>query len=189
MANTGYKQATVAYVISPLTGEPLDVNGVPTRVSGRRQAIYILAGTENPDSLVYEIKDYFQPRGFVMGVPTYVNDGTCAAGFITVTPVRLLLGPSEPSGTLTVSSSDLWRILPPLPEFVTFDMLDGPAGQSQVNAEISQIEGQGYVYFENLETGDIVRVYISNLTDRVWILETGNWNMQGFWFNDAIWNY
>lgn len=73
MANNGLKQATIAYRISEINGEPLDVNGVPTRLSGRKQAIALKTGFSNPDSINYEVYDYFDSVD-LDGTPTVTTD-------------------------------------------------------------------------------------------------------------------
>ena len=72
--NTGYKQATIAYKVSKPGGEPLDVDGNLTRISGKKQAIALLEGHVNPDASKYEVEFYYDKRGSVTGTPrrTYV---------------------------------------------------------------------------------------------------------------------
>jgi len=70
MANTGYKQAKIAYKTSPINGEPLDVNGEPTALSGNRQAIAVIEGLPNPDPALYEIELYFEAGAELGGVPS-----------------------------------------------------------------------------------------------------------------------
>lgn len=68
--NNGYKQATVAYKVSD--GEPVDINGTPTRVSGRKQAIAVKEGFSNPNPSLYEIEKYFSTT--LDGDPTVTLD-------------------------------------------------------------------------------------------------------------------
>jgi len=71
---TGYKQASIVYVVDRRTGQPLDINGNRTAESGRKQAIFVLEGFPNPNPTLYEIKGTFQEGAIVMGQPTSVKD-------------------------------------------------------------------------------------------------------------------
>jgi len=107
MANTGIKQATVAYKVSRPDGIPLDTNGNPVSLSGKRQAIALLENFPNPNPALYEVETYFTAGGSIAGNPTQTFDtDTCPIG-----------------------------ITPP------------------------------------------------------WVLDTGLWNMSGYWFNTGIWNF
>lgn len=65
---TGYIQATLALKISTINGEPLDIDGVPTGISGKFQAIYLLEGAPAPAG--YEVEGYFIRRGLINGDPS-----------------------------------------------------------------------------------------------------------------------
>lgn len=189
MANTGYAQATIAYKVSRFNGAPLDVNGVPTSVSGRRQAIALLTGATNPDPAMYEVERYFGPRENITGNPTLTQSEDCApAGLFTVTPSTLLLGPDNPQDVITVTSPSDWYIQA-VPPFVSFSTTSGGAGVTVITASATATEGLGYVTFVNAATGETAQVYISNFAVRDWILDTGNWNMAGFWYDNEVWNF
>jgi len=181
------KQATIAFKVASPSGAPLDINGKLISVTGRKQAIALLAGQVNPNPDKYEVEFYFQLHGVVDGNPTFTYDGTCPSGNLTVTPAHLLLGPDNQTGTLTLSSSNDWHIEPV--NFVDFDVKEGGAGVFTIIAKTTATEGQGYVNFVDDETGEIVKIYISNLSVRVWILATGQWNMNGFWYMNETWNF
>lgn len=85
MANTGYKQATVAYKVSKPGGEPLDIDGELISVSGKKQAIAVLQGYTNPDPNKYEIERYFDVREMIAGRETVIYDSTSCP--IEVNPI------------------------------------------------------------------------------------------------------
>ena len=92
MANTGYKQATIAYKVSKPNGEPLDINGELTRVSGKKQAIALLEGQINPDPIRYEVERYFTRQEIIGANPTITyNVTSCPVGFIRIIPRRVIL--------------------------------------------------------------------------------------------------
>lgn len=70
MANTGYKQATIAYKVSTADGSPVDINGSLISVSGRRQAIALLTGYTNPDETLYEVEQTFSAGDSISGNST-----------------------------------------------------------------------------------------------------------------------
>lgn len=81
MANTGIKQATVAYKVSRYSGEALDINGNPTRLSGLKQAIALLTGFPNPNPALYEVELYYTALNTVEGNPTTKYDiSACPIG-------------------------------------------------------------------------------------------------------------
>lgn len=81
MANTGNKQASIAFKVSEGKGDPLDVNGTPVSVSGKRQAIFLLEGFTNPDPGKYEVEGYFKPGEPLDGVPTMIySPSECLPG-------------------------------------------------------------------------------------------------------------
>lgn len=72
MANSGLKQATVAYRVSAINGDPIDINGVPISMSGKKQAIALKVGFENPNPSLYEVYRYFDEQ--INGEPTVTLD-------------------------------------------------------------------------------------------------------------------
>lgn len=78
---TGYKQAVIAYKVDRDSGAPLDVNGVRTTISGKKQAIVVLRNFPNPDPTKYEIERYFTEGELILQKPTLVWDpDECEAG-------------------------------------------------------------------------------------------------------------
>lgn len=68
----GFLQATIVLKYSSLTGAPLDINNIPIETSGRKQAAYIMYGTDIPAD--YDVQGtYFQSEG-VEGVPSLSFD-------------------------------------------------------------------------------------------------------------------
>lgn len=189
MANTGYKQATIAYKIDAATGDPLDVNGNRTADSGLPQAIMLLTGTANPDPVRFTVVGYFTARGLVDGAPTYIRDGEdCPAGTITVTPDRLVFVPNSAPVTVTLTSSEEWETVDA--PFATVSPLSGGGGSYTVTITPTANTGQGYIEFIQPRTGEVARLYIVSAPDLdEWILTTGFWNDLGFWKPDGIWNY
>lgn len=189
MANTGYKQAVIAYKVSKPGGEPLDVNGQLTSVSGRKQAIALLTGRVNPNPALYEVEFYYDKDGTITGNPTITYDVvSCPVGYIRVNPSRLILEEPAVSATFTLESSSSWRLINGPTGFISIDYTSGCAGAYVIKATGVAI-GQGYFTFRNDATLQTATVYIANVSGRPWVLETGSWNMLGFWYNDGVWNY
>lgn len=105
MANTGNKQAVIAYRISRANGEPVDVNGELISKSGKRQAIALLTGQLNPNPLLYEVQYYYGPGAAILGTPSLEFDpDDCPIGYITVTPSFQVL--IADYGTVTLPTAD-----------------------------------------------------------------------------------
>lgn len=189
MANTGYKQATIAYKVSKPGGEPLDVDGNLTRVSGKKPAIALLEGQINPDPSLYEVEFYYDRKGTITGNPTITYDvQTCPVGYIKVVPSRIILDLDTPDATFTLESSNSWRLISG-PSVAVIDYTEGSAGTYPITISRTEAIGQGYFIFRNEATFKTVQIFVVNVTARTWVLENGIWDMLGFWFNDGIWNY
>lgn len=191
MALSGYKQATVAYKVSRPGGQPLDVNGVLCSVSGRKQAIAILLGYNNPDPLRYEIDRYFVTKDILYGMPTIsYNVLSCPIGFIKLNPNRLLLTPEATNGQVILESTADWKIIDTPPSNIaSIDYAEGSAGQYTITVERTELLGQGAYIFQNKITKQKVALWVVNVTSEVWILDDGTWNTLGFWFDNELWNY
>lgn len=189
MANTGNKQAIIAYKVSKPGGEPLDVDGNLTRISGKKQAIALLIGHVNPNPNIYEVELYYDKSSIVSGNPTVSRDIiTCPVGYITITPNRIVLDPDTPTIKIMLESSSTWRLIQQQ-NTATVDYANGAAGTYEITITRTGNVGQGYFIFRNEATLQTATVYIINVNSRDWILETGNWNMLGFWYNNGIWKY
>lgn len=189
MAVTGYKQATVAYKVSRSGGEPLDVNGILTRISGRKQAIAVLEGYPNPDPIKYEVEFYYDKNGIVSGNPTISLDiQSCPIGYIRVNPTRLILEEPAVNATFTLECSNDWRLISGPTDYIGLDYTAGSAGQYTIRATGIAV-GDGYFTFQDIATLQTTILYVANISGRPWILETGYWNNLGFWYTGGIWNY
>lgn len=191
MANTGIKQAVIAYKVRKPDGQPLDINGDPISESGLKQAIALLVGRVNPNPILYEVEFYFDEFGIVTGNPTTVFDALmCSIGFIAINPDRIILDPTTPTATFILASSDAWELETLGAPFVNFDITEGDAGTYIITATRTATLGQGAFVFRNIVTNDRANLYVINVEDRtVWILDTGFWNNLGFYFNNASWNF
>jgi hypothetical protein len=191
MANSGFKQATIAYKVSDPEGLPLDINGEFTSVSLRKQAIFLLEGYSNPAPTLYEVEGYFTAGGSIMGEPTEIYDpANCPNGIIWVSPINLVLTVGGPSAIVSLFSDDNWTLISAMPAFATLVPAAGPAGFSEVVVSSTATEGQGLLIFKNDISGNTASVYVVNVVDpSVWILDTGTWDNLGFWFNTGIWNF
>lgn len=196
MAQTGNLQADIAYKTRNTDGAPLDINGIPTSESGLRQAIALLVGTANPDPTLYEVEFYFMAGDVLTGNPTTEYDpAQCSTGFISALPNRLVFDNTNLSRTLTITSSGAWIIATTdasIAGVFTFSQTSGTAGGTDIVATTTALsaQGQGYITFKNTVTGQSAAVYFIHVIDStVWILQTGTWNMLGFWFDNGIWNY
>lgn len=189
MANTGYKQATVAYKVSKPGGEPLDINGQLTRISGRKQAIACLEGFTNPDPSKYEVEFYYGKDGVVTGNPTISLDvRSCPIGYIRVNPARLILEEPAVSATFILECSNDWRLISGPTDYISLGYIAGSAGQYAINATGIAV-GDGYFTFWNVATLETATLYAANVSGRPWVLETGYWDNLGFWYADGIWKY
>lgn len=188
MAETGYRQAIIAYKVSRPGGEPLDVNGELTRISKRKQAIALLKGYANPDPAKYEVEFYYNRRGIITGNPTAVYDiGACPAGYIRLTPSRIVLETSA-SASFVLESSGAWKLVSGPTDLIDIGLREGGPGRFEIPVRGSS-QGDGYFVFRNEATGQTASLYVTYVSQRVWVLETGRWNMKGFWFDNGVWNY
>lgn len=187
---TGIKQTTIAYKVSRPGGVPLDVYGVPISVSGRRQAIALLEGRPNPNPALYEIETFFNVGDYITGNPTQAYDPVqCPVGYMFISPSMLVLSPDNPERVFTLFSTNPWSFVSG-PDIATILPTSGANGAYSITATRTGILGQGPFIFQNNVTLETVNIYIVNTNNpALWILDTGEWNMMGFWFRDAIWNY
>lgn len=189
MANTGYKQATIAYKVSKPDGLPVDVNGQLTSISGRKQAIALLTGHINPDVSKYEIEFFYDKNGVILGVPTITYDvQSCPVGYIRVTPSHIVLEDPNNSASFTLESSNSWRMIKGPTEYISIDFTEGSAGVYEIAVKGLNI-GQGYFTFQNVATLQNVSIYVAYVADKPWILEDATWNMLGFWYDNGIWKF
>lgn len=186
--SNGFKQAIIASKTS-LDGLELDVNSIPVSISGRKQAIALLEGYDNPNPSLYELETTFLPGEMLYGIPTIQFDLTgCPIGYISIDKSTLILEEPSVTGTFTLISSSHWRLVSGPTEFISLDYLSGSAGTYIINATGINL-GAGTFIFENQLTKQTASIYIANVSGRPWILQDGTWNMLGFWYNDGIWNY
>lgn len=190
MANSGYKQAAIAYKVDAATGEPLDIDGNRTAVSGKKQAILLLAGRSNPDAGLYEVQGYFSAGQVLAGTPTKAWDPeNCPTGTISVDPARVVVLPSSEPFQIIVFSSGPWSLDATNP-LAAFSQTSGPAGFNYITVTPSATEGQHNYYFKNLDTNNSATFeFIISANPDLWILADGTWNNAGFWFDDGLWNY
>lgn len=190
MANSGIKQATIAYKVTRPGGVPLDIDGNPISVSGKRQAIALLSGRENPDPAVYEVETYFTEGSAITGNPTQQYDPvTCPVGFLFLNPDMVVLTPDNPVQTVVLFSVNPWSVVSG-PNIATLVPTTGATGSYAITVTRTETLGQGAFIFRDNVTLQTVSLYVVNTTDpTTWILDDGIWNMMQFWFNDGIWNF
>jgi len=190
MANNGYKQATVAYKTDQ-DGNPVDINGQLTSVSGRRQAIAVLQGRANPNPNLYEIEFYYNENALINGTPSITYDPVaCPFGFIFVTPSAIILEPGETSKIFNLESSNSWRLETSPAGFVV-DTDQGGGGTYEITVSTigTPTPSSGVFRFINEVTGMVAELYVAYVTARPWVLEGGKWNNLGFWYNNETWNF
>lgn len=188
MANTGFKQATIAYKVTP-DGLPVDVYGQLTSESGNRQAIAVLNGYLNPNPAVYQVQFYFNENGTLEGTPSVIYDpAACPVSVFTVSKTTIILYPEQPTDVFNIYSSYGWELVGSY-AFVNFIPSTGPADTTEVTATRTSTLGQGYVTFQDNVSGQIVQVYVVNTDALGWILNTGSWNNLRFWEAGGIWNF
>lgn len=190
MANTGYKQAGVAYKVDATTGEPLDIDGNRISKSGKKQAIVLLQGRINPDPNKYEVQGYFTKGELIGGEPSKIWDpAECPIGVIFVTPARVVAAPASAPFEITLFSSGDWSLSASNP-LASFSQTAGSEGFNYITVSPNVNEGQHDYIFTNTGTGTVAifRLILTNDSD-LWILANGTWNNLGFWINSATWNY
>lgn len=190
MANTGYKQAYIAYKVGATTGDPLDVDGNRTAESGKRQAILLLVGYPNPDAARYEVQGTFERGQVVAGEPTRAWDpADCPTGEIFVTPSRVVVQPSGAPFEVVLFSSGPWTLAAGN-TLASFSMTSGPAGFNYITVTPSATQGQRDYIFTDTATRRTASLRIIIAADvNLWILANGTWNNLGFWFDNETWNY
>lgn len=188
MANNGYKQATIAYKVSP-EGLPVDIDGKLTSVSGKRQAIALLEGRANPDPLKYEVEIYFKPRQNIEGAPTVTPDvSDCPVYFIRAYSNRVVLTPDASYGEITIFSSNAWALTGATTN-AQITPTTGAEGATVISFKKVGDESIQVATFTNTTSGQTVDITVINVNSIMWILEDGSWNDLGFWLMDGIWNY
>lgn len=190
MANTGFKQAGIAYKVDATTGEPLDIDGNRTADSGKRQAIVLLQGRVNPDPLKFEVQGYFTKGELLDGKPTKIWDpASCPRGTMFVSPARVVAAPSSAPFEIILFSEGAWVLQNPNP-LASFSQTSGVSGYSYITVTPSSAEGQVDFIFRNLSIVSTAtfRLILTN-DQNLWILADGTWNMGGFWINTETWNF
>lgn len=188
MANTGTLQARIAYKVSP-SGEPVDINGNLTSISGRRQAIALLVGVANPDPTKYEIEYTFNTGQLIEGTPTTKVDITyCPVSVFTIDKNYIVLHPGKVSDIINIFASYGWQFVGPF-EFATPSPTSAGGNTTPVTLTRTATLGQGYMQFKDNTTGEVKTVYVVNTDALGWILESGTWNNLRFWEAAGIWNY
>lgn len=186
--NTGTKQAIIAYKITP-SGLPVDVDGRLTSVSGKRQAIALLTGYNNPNPALYEVEFYFTVGGEVTGVPTTELDlGYCPVSKFSIDTATLTLHPGNVDDVVNIYASFGWQFVGPFP-YATAAPTVGGNNNTAVTITRTTVIGQGYMNFRDNTTGEIKSIYVVNTDALGWILETGVWNDLRFWESGGVWNF
>lgn len=190
MALTGFKQSTIAYLVDAATGEPLDVNGVKTSQSGRRQAIALLAGVANPNPTLYEVLRFFNGGEILNGQPSRIYDPlACPPQTIRVFPARQVSQVNGEAYTLSLYSTGPWTVASN--PVATLSAYSGEAGYADIVVQPLAIEAQHDFTFQL--TGVVGATAVHRLIVaqdiNAWILSTGFWNNLAFWSSNGIWNY
>jgi hypothetical protein len=186
---SGYKLAN--YVLKETKeSQALDINGNLCNQSGRKQAIYVLEGTLNPNPNIYEIKgEYTASTKSIGGVSIVVRDIVqCAPYFansITV-PLRQLILSDENNITVLLSSLHRWQLMNPS-NIVACSPEQGKAGKTALVFSKTNSEGIANYYFRNLVTQQTVTLNVINKKDVEWVLKNGTWSETGVWLISGIW--
>lgn len=108
--------------------------------------------------------------------------------YIRVIPTRMVIEKPVNQLSFILESSNGWKLISGVPQFVELDQTEGNAGDFLIRATGIKLGGE-YITFQNEVTGETATVYIVNVDGRPWILEDGTWNELGFWYNTGLWNY
>ena len=186
--NNGQLQARIAYKVSP-SGEPIDINGQLTSISGKKQAIAVMQGVPNPNPALYEIELTFIAGQFIAGTPTtYVNFSACPVSIFTIDANTLVLHPGNIDEVVNIYASFGWQFVGPFPYATANPSTGGNANTAVTIARTSTL-GQGYMNFRDNTTGEVKSIYVVNTDALGWILETRIWNNLRFWSSTGVWNY
>lgn len=187
MANTNFKQSVVAYKVRASDGVPVGLDGLPTTDTGTKQAIAILAGYNNPNPALYDVELTFNAEDTIDGEPTTEVSDDCATGYIFINVAQILVTSAAPVIQFTVTCSHDWALFSAPADFVTLDKTTGPRGSTVVTATAAPAIGQGIYKFRNVVTLDVATLYVIHVLTEVWVLQTGAWDGNGFWFGDSLW--
>lgn len=108
--------------------------------------------------------------------------------YIRIVPTRMIIEKPVDNLSFILESSNPWKLISGVPQFVTLDQIEGNAGDFLITATSIKLGGE-YITFQNEVTMQTATVYIANIDGRPWILEDGTWNELGFWYNTGLWNY
>lgn len=188
MANTQFKQATIAYKVSALDGAPLDINGDKVSVSGLKQAVALLIGTTNPNPTAYVVEFYFEEGAVVYGSPTLTFDPVgCPLKYIIATPKIIYLTDAAPVAHIYVNSTDAWSYTSGTLASSTVVTVGGTTANDHA-VEVTRVsDGDGLITFTNNVTGQTDTVQVISVSALEWILEDGIWNLRGLWLDGGIW--
>lgn len=188
MANNGILQATIAYKTST-DGQPVDVDGNLTSISGKRQAIALLEGYANPNPVLYEVELYYKAGEYVDGVPSVKLDGVfCPVHYIRFSTDKIVLTPDNNAGEFTVFSSAGWNFTGS-PNVATISPTSGYNGATVISVIRNDTIGAYRLFARNSASGQEAELNIVNVNSIEWVLTTGEWNNLGFWQANGIWNY
>jgi hypothetical protein len=186
---TGYKLANYA-VKETRNGQALDVNGKLCSRSGRKQAIYLLERTSNPNSDKYEIEDeYSSDAKDIEGISIIARDiEQCAPYFadsITI-PLRQLIFDDESNVTVMLTSLHQWQ-LTASSNIAACLPVQGKAGRTALVFSKTNSEGIANYRFKNQVTQQTVTLNIINKENVEWVLKNGEWNENGVWLLSGVW--
>ncbi|MDR1809922.1 MAG: hypothetical protein LBR34_05915 [Prevotella sp.] len=186
---TGYRLANYA-VKETKDGQAIDINGRLCSRTGRKQAIYLLKGTTNPNSNNYEIAgEYSSDAKEIGGVSIVVRDiEQCTpyyANSISATS-RQLIFENESSISVTLTSLHQWQLVAPS-NIATCLPTEGKAGRTTLVFNKTDIEGIFDFRFRNLITQQTVTLNVINQENAEWVLKNGAWNENGLWLLSGIW--
>jgi len=188
MIQTGLKQATVAYLATKETGEPLDINGELTSVSGRKQAIALLEGETNPNAALYEVAGYFEASALLEGEPTAEPSPDCPPSSFSVSPLSVQLSPDTLTAVISVLSSGPWAIVGAVPAGFTMSQTSG-TGAAEITITRTVSVGPFVLVLKPSDFPTSISVDVLNLESINWILETGAWRNYKLYKNNGLWKF
>ncbi|GAB6011730.1 hypothetical protein [Viscerimonas tarda] len=186
---TGYQLA--GFVLKETKdGQGIDTDGKLCIESGRRQAIHLLEGTQNPDSDSYEIEgEYGYDAKNLKGISiiTY-NPAQCAPHFpnsIYIDNSQLVFS-VEDNLAVTLTSLHEWQLTQST-NIAVCSPSSGKAGRNQVVFSKTDEQGIANFVFQNLVTHETATINIVNQENVEWVLKDGEWNENGIWLISENW--
>ena len=187
---TGYQIATFV-VKETKDGKGVDITGRSCLESGRKQAIQILEGVQNPYPDVYEIEsEYGYDVKDIMGISIIKrNTAQCIPYFpksIQVDKPQVVFYEEDNNIVLTLTSLHKWALITSS-GIANCLPANGSAGKNKIVLSKTNMQGITNFKLQNQLTRETVLVNVVNKNNIEWVLKNGTWNADGIWLVSEAW--